>query len=129
MISLDGFIEKLLAAAAEAGIAPAEVFCAERSSFSAEAMDGNIDSYEVSETCALSLRGMVDGKTGYASTEAFDDDAVAIRAGHHCAQPLLKHLGLNACCRVSVSVYNTKEEIDRLCESLLKVRKWLGFGA
>ena len=58
-----------------------------------------------------------------------DDDAVAIRAGHHCAQPLLRHLGLNACCRVSVSVYNTKEEIDRLCESLLKVRKWLGFGA
>ena len=58
-----------------------------------------------------------------------DDDAVAIRVGHHCAQPLLKHLGLNACCRVSVSVYNTKEEIDRLCESLLKVRKWLGFGA
>ncbi len=78
MISLDGFIEKLLAAAAEAGIAPAEVYCAEHSAFSAEAMDGNIDSYEVSETCALSLRGMVNGKTGYASTEAFDDEAVAM---------------------------------------------------
>jgi len=76
MIRMDEFIERLLKAAAEAGISPAEVYCAEDSSFSAEAMEGNIDRYEVAETCALSLRGMVDGKTGYASTEAFDDDAI-----------------------------------------------------
>ena len=76
MIRMDDFIDRLLKAAAEAGIAPAEVYCAENSSFSAEAMDGSIDRYEVSETCALSLRGMFGGKTGYASTEAFDDDAV-----------------------------------------------------
>ena len=76
MIRMDEFIEKLLKAAAEAGVAPAEVYCAENSAFSAEAMDGNIDSYEVSETCGLSLRGMVEGKIGYASTEAFDDEAI-----------------------------------------------------
>lgn len=76
MTQLDTFIEKLLKAAAEAGIDPAEVYCAERSAFSAEAMEGNIESYEVSETCALGLRGMVGGKTGYASTEAFDDEAI-----------------------------------------------------
>ena len=76
MIRMDEFIEKLLKAAAEAGIDPAEVYCAGSSDFSAEAMDGNIDRYEVSETCGLSLRGMVNGKTGYASTEAFDDEAV-----------------------------------------------------
>ena len=76
MIRMDDFIEKLMKAAAEAGIDPAEVYCAENSSFSAEAMEGNIDSYEVSETCGLSLRGMVNGRIGYASTEAFDDDAI-----------------------------------------------------
>lgn len=76
MTQLDTFIEKLLKAAAEAGIDPAEVYCAERSAFSAEAMEGNIESYEVSETCALGLRGVVGGKTGYASTEAFDDEAI-----------------------------------------------------
>lgn len=76
MMQLDIFIEKLLMAAAEAGIDPAEVYCAESSAFSAEAMEGNIDRYEVSDTCALSLRGMVNRKTGYASTEAFDDDAI-----------------------------------------------------
>ena len=76
MIQMDEFITRLLKAAGEAGIEPAEVYCAESSAFSAEAMQGNIDSYEVSETCALSLRGMVNGKTGYASTEAFDEDAI-----------------------------------------------------
>ena len=76
MIRMDEFIERLLKAASEAGIDPAEVYCADGSDFSAEAMEGNIDSYQVSETCALSLRGMVNGKTGYASTEAFDDDAI-----------------------------------------------------
>ena len=76
MIRMDEFIDRLMKAAAEAGIDPAEVYCEERSSFSAESMEGNIDSYEVSETCALGLRGMVDGRIGYASTEAFDDEAV-----------------------------------------------------
>ena len=76
MIQMDAFIEELLRAAKEAGIDPAEVYCAEQESFSAEAMEGNIDRYEVSETCALGLRGMVNGKTGYASTEAFDEDAI-----------------------------------------------------
>ncbi len=76
MTSMDAFIEQLLHTAAEAGIRPAEVYCEESSAFSAEAMEGKIDRYEVSETCALSLRGMVNGKTGYASTEAFDDDAI-----------------------------------------------------
>ena len=78
MIQMDAFIQKLLTAAKENGIAPAEVFCAEDHSFSAEAMKGSIDKYEVSSTCALSLRGMVNGRMGYASTEAFDEEAVAM---------------------------------------------------
>lgn len=58
-----------------------------------------------------------------------DADAVCVRAGHHCAQPLLHHMGLTACCRASFAVYNTREDVDALAESLLKVRKWLGYGA
>ncbi len=73
---MDAFIEKLMAAARAAGIDPAEVCTAESASFSAEAMEGSIDSYEVSETRALGLRGVVNGRMGYASTEAFDDAAI-----------------------------------------------------
>ena len=76
MVQLDEFIKKLMAAAKEAGIDPAEVSTSEMSSFSAEAMEGNIDSYEVSETCVLGFRGMVNGRMGNASTRAFDDDAI-----------------------------------------------------
>ncbi len=76
MISMDDFISRLLKAAADAGIDPAEVYCEESSEFSAEAMEGSISSYEVSGTCGLGLRGIVNGKTGYASTEAFDEDAI-----------------------------------------------------
>ena len=76
MTTVDTFIEKLLRAAAEAGISPAEVCYAEDDSFSARAMEGAIDQYEVSATRALGIRGSVDGRMGYASTEAFDDAAV-----------------------------------------------------
>lgn len=57
-----------------------------------------------------------------------DADAVCVRAGHHCAQPLLHHLGLRACCRASIAVYNTREDVDMLAASLQKVRAWLGYG-
>lgn len=51
-----------------------------------------------------------------------DADGVAVRAGHHCAQPLMKYLGQNATCRASFYFYNTKEEVDRWIEALKKVR-------
>lgn len=51
------------------------------------------------------------------------DDGVAIRSGHHCAQPLMKVLGINAACRVSFGIYNTKEEVDRFISGLKKVQK------
>ncbi|MEO1724137.1 MAG: cysteine desulfurase [Pseudomonadota bacterium] len=47
-----------------------------------------------------------------------DKKGVAVRAGHHCAQPLMEHLGVNATCRASFGMYNTKAEVDRLVESL-----------
>lgn len=55
-------------------------------------------------------------------------DRIAIRSGHHCAQPFLRHLCVQATCRASVYLYNTKEDIDRLAESLKGVRRWLGHG-
>ena len=47
-----------------------------------------------------------------------DMDGVAIRAGHHCAQPLLTHMGIESCCRASLAFYNDSGDIDRLIEGL-----------
>ncbi len=50
-----------------------------------------------------------------------DADGIAIRVGHHCAQPLMKRLGVSATARASFALYNTMEEVDRLVASLAKV--------
>ena len=47
-----------------------------------------------------------------------DKKGVAVRAGQHCAGPLMDHLGLSATCRASFAVYNTTDEVDRLIEAL-----------
>ena len=54
------------------------------------------------------------------------DEGVAIRAGHHCAQPLMKRLGVPATARASLAFYNTHEEIDRLVAALVKTAKLFG---
>jgi len=48
---------------------------------------------------------------------------ICLRSGHHCAQPLLRRLGLDGVCRISFYLYNTEEEIDRLVESLRELMK------
>lgn len=55
-----------------------------------------------------------------------DQDAIAVRAGHHCAQPLHNKLGIPASTRASFYVYNTMEEIDRLADSLARAQKLFG---
>ena len=55
-----------------------------------------------------------------------DSKGVAIRAGHHCAQPLMKHLGVAATNRASFYVYNSTEDIDRLVEGLLETQALFG---
>ncbi len=55
-----------------------------------------------------------------------DHDGIAIRAGHHCAQPLMKRFGVPATARASFALYNTREEVDALVAGLLKVRKVFG---
>ncbi len=51
-----------------------------------------------------------------------DHEGVAVRVGHHCAMPLMDYLGLSATARVSLGVYNTQDDIDRLIAALYKVR-------
>ena len=58
-----------------------------------------------------------------------DADGVAIRAGHHCAHPLMQYLGVNATCRASLYFYNTREDVDKLIDSLSRVRGVLGYGS
>jgi cysteine desulfurase/selenocysteine lyase len=55
-----------------------------------------------------------------------DAHGIAIRAGHHCNQPLMNHLGVDATARASVYLYNTHDEIDALVDGLLAARKLFG---
>ena len=54
-----------------------------------------------------------------------DSEGVAIRTGHHCTQPVMKHFNVPATSRASFSFYNTEEEISKLAESLQKVREFM----
>lgn len=56
-----------------------------------------------------------------------DAEGVAIRAGHHCCQPLMRCLGLSATARASFGVYNTLEEVDRLVDALERARSLFGY--
>ena len=53
---------------------------------------------------------------------------VCVRAGHHCAQPLMDHLGVKSTCRASFAFYNTEEEVDKFLTELSKVRGLMGYG-
>ena len=55
-----------------------------------------------------------------------DQSGVAVRAGQHCAGPLMEHLGVSATCRASFAMYNTRSEVDRLCEALELAHELLG---
>lgn len=55
-----------------------------------------------------------------------DSFNVAIRSGHHCAQPLMNYLGVPSCCRISFSIYNTEKDIEKIIEGLKKVKEIFG---
>lgn len=65
----------------------------------------------------------VDGLHPHDVSTIIDRSGVAIRAGHHCAQPLMNWLGVSSTCRASFALYNTKEEVDVLIKSLQKARE------
>jgi cysteine desulfurase/selenocysteine lyase len=57
-----------------------------------------------------------------------DTDHIAVRAGHHCAQPLLEYLGVRSTARMSLAFYNTPEDITRFLSSLKTIRRRMGYG-
>ncbi len=62
-------------------------------------------------------------------SSVLDSENVCIRSGNHCAQPLLRYMGIDSTCRASFYIYNTKEDVDRLVKALIKTRnmfaKWI----
>jgi cysteine desulfurase/selenocysteine lyase len=54
---------------------------------------------------------------------ALDREGIAVRAGHHCAQPSLRHFGLEATVRPSLALYNTTAEIDRLADVVARLAR------
>ena len=70
----------------------------------------------------------VDGVHPHDISEIFSADRIAVRAGHHCAQPLHLWLKVPSSTRASPMFYNTEEEVDRFLETLGSVRKRMGYG-
>ncbi len=84
---------------------------------------------------SLKVFGNAPGKGGIFSFElegihahdvsmVIDRQGVAVRAGTHCAQPLLKRFGVTSTCRASFAMYNTRAEVDKLAEALEQARKF-----
>jgi cysteine desulfurase/selenocysteine lyase len=71
----------------------------------------------------------LDGVHAHDVSEILDRHGVAVRAGHHCAQPLMDRLGIAATARASFGVYTTPAEIDRLVEGLDDARKVFGLAS
>jgi cysteine desulfurase/selenocysteine lyase len=65
----------------------------------------------------------IDGLHAHDIATVIDRSGVAVRAGHHCAQPLMERLGVTAVCRASFAMYNTKEEVDALVAALKRAHE------
>ena len=66
----------------------------------------------------------IDGLHPHDVATALDYEGVAVRAGHHCAQPLINHLGISSTVRASFYIYNTKEDCDKLVEAILATKEF-----
>ncbi len=71
----------------------------------------------------------MDGVHPHDLSSVLNDDKVCIRAGHHCAQPLMQFIGAGSTARASVYFYNTEEEVKIFLDKLSKVREVMGYGA
>jgi cysteine desulfurase/selenocysteine lyase len=89
------------------------------------------------EVAGLRIFGTAQEKTGVVSFALegchphdvgtiLDREGVAIRAGHHCAQPLMERFGVPAMARASFCLYNTRQDVDALVQGLARVRKVMG---
>ncbi|MBN8728677.1 MAG: cysteine desulfurase [Xanthomonadales bacterium] len=68
---------------------------------------------------------LIEGVHGHDLATLLDHEGVAVRSGHHCAHPLMAFFGVPATVRASLSIYNTREEVDRFIEAIDRVRKLL----
>src|SRR5690606_10299959 len=66
----------------------------------------------------------IDGLHPHDISTIIDRSGIAVRAGHHCAQPLMDRLGVPATCRASFAMYNTFAEVDALAEALTKAHEF-----
>ena len=69
----------------------------------------------------------IDGVHPHDVATLLSEEHIAIRAGHHCAQPLGQYLGQTATARASLYFYNTEEEVDKFLEKLSHLREWSGY--
>ena len=72
------------------------------------------------------LSFIIDKQHPYEVGQILDHEGIAIRTGHHCAQPVMERFGVPATCRASLALYNTREEIDALIDGLHKAARMLG---
>jgi cysteine desulfurase/selenocysteine lyase len=87
------------------------------------------DSLTIYGPSDVSLRGgavsfLFDGIHAHDISQVLDEDAVCVRAGHHCAKPLMRQLGVPATSRASFYLYNDAREVDLLVEALAKAEKF-----
>ena len=67
---------------------------------------------------------MLDGVRTEDIGKALDREGIAVRAGHHCAEPLMHRFGLDSTARASFAIYTTQGEIDCLADTLMRVREF-----
>jgi cysteine desulfurase/selenocysteine lyase len=72
------------------------------------------------------LSFLVDGIHAHDLATILDSEGIAIRAGHHCAQPLMQWLGVPATARASFYVYNTRDDVDALVRGVEKAKRIFG---
>lgn len=86
-----------------------------------------LGSKKAEEHCGI-LSFTLEGVHPHDIASILDGDQIAIRAGHHCAQPLLEYLGVYSCARASIAFYNTEEDIEHFVSSLKQIRRKMGYG-
>ena len=72
------------------------------------------------------LSFLIDNIHPYDAGTIIDKFSIAVRTGHHCAQPVMDRFGIPGTIRASFAMYNTKEEIDQLVEAIHQVKKMFG---
>ena len=86
-----------------------------------------LGSGKADEHCGI-LTFTIDGVHPHDVSAILDADGIAVRAGHHCAQPLLEYLKVNSATRASVYFYNIREEIEAFIKSVAGIRRKMGYG-